>query len=328
VVLPLSEGDAGTVETVAQMCRLVDAGSKDPQINALALQILQAARVPEFNFEGERRAIYSWFRKSIRFVRDIDGKETLRSARETLARGMGDCDCQTIAMLALLKTIGQRVRIVTVATAPQAPDRFSHVFPEVRNERGQWVPMDAARRKPRYGLGPRSWFRRYGWDTDTCQAVNLDDPQAAAQFTDDDGTGALAGLGIATSPARGWGFPGMSGPAGVRATMLYAGRAAGGRVRLSRLRGLRGLGQDDGGFDVSQLETEIPSILTGTAQVVSAARANPINLGPVSATTGLTPAATALLATSSNPLASLSTIPGWVWLAGGAVILIALMGRR
>jgi len=330
--LALDEGFAGTAETVAQMCRLINAGSKDADINRLAIAIIRSAGVPEFNFEGERRAIYQWFRKHVRFVRDMEGKETLRAARETLAIGMGDCDCQTIAMGALLKTIGQRVRITTVATQPQAPDQFSHVFLEVRDERGRWIPMDAARRKPRYGLAPRGWYRRYGWDTETCKPIDLDNPEAAAEFDDED-LGQLNGLGMpAGAVHRGWGLPGMSGPAGVRGTVAFANRAYRGRARLSRLRGLRGLrglGQDDGsGFDWSQLETEIPSILTSTAGVVSAARANPINLGPTNAA-GLTSAAQVALleAQAQNPLAS---IPSWVWIAGAGVLVLVMVsgGRR
>jgi len=323
--LPLSQGDAGTAETVAEMCRLINEGSKDPDVLAQAVQIVREAGVPQFDFEGERRSIYRWFRQNIRFIRDIDGKEALRAARLTLpppiGQGMGDCDCQTILMGALLKSIGQRVRIVTVATQAQAPDQFSHVFPELRDERGRWIPMDAARRKPRYGLAPRGWFRRYGWDVETCRPVDLDRPEAAAEFDDDDSVGALNGLGVMHAPVRGWG---LRGPGGVRATQSMAQRASG-RIRL---RGLRGLGQD-----WSTLVSAIPSIETGTANIIAAARANPINLAPTTALpgqtqAGMTPAAQALLA-ESNPLASISGTT-WILIGGGllAVLLIAGSNRR
>ena len=314
LTVPLSSGDAGTYETVQQMCRLVDEGSKDPDVNRLAIWIIRAAGVAEFNFEGERRALYDWFRKNIRFLRDIEGKETLRAARETLANKMGDCDCQTIAMLALLKSAGQRVRIVTVATQPQAPEQFSHVFPEVRDERGRWIPMDAARRRPRYGLAPRGWFRRYGWDTETCKPVNLDQPDAAAEF-DDEAIGALAGLGVMHPMRGGWGLKGLGD---ARSTAAMQSRAARGRVRLSRLRGM--------GFDWGTLATDISAGTSGAAQIIAASRAAPITLAPAA----MTPAAQAgLFAAQQYGAAgaglSLAAIPSWVWLMGGGVLVIAML---
>jgi len=314
LTLPLSGGDAGTAETVAQMCRLVDEGSKDPEVNRLALAILRTAHVPEFNFEGERRAIYQWFRKNIRFLRDIEGKETLRAARETLANQMGDCDCQTIAMLALLKTIGQRVRIVTVATQPQAPEQFSHVFAEVRDERGRWIPMDAARKKPRYGLAPRGWFRRYGWDTESCKPVDLDRPEEAADF-DDDGIGALNGLGVmgrgrTSTVTHGWG---LRGPG--------SARMAPRRMMRGQLRGL--------GIDWGDVTGAIQAGTTGAAQIIAASRAAPITLAPAA----MTPQAQAGLfaaqqqASGASSL-SLSTVPSWMWILGGGLLLVVAMKGR
>jgi len=314
-VYPLSEGDAGTAETVRAMCQLINAGSRNPTIVRVAQTIIGRAGVKEFNFEGERRAIYQWFRQNVRFVRDVEGKETLRSALETLwpaisgaGQGMGDCDCQTVAMLSLLKAVGQRVRIVTVATQPQAPDRFSHVFPEVRNERGQWVSMDTARRKPRYGAQPRSWFRRYGWDPETCQAVDLDNPAAAAQFSDDgDGTG-LGALGIAQPVHRGWGLSGTRDNLRLLRRAGYPGRL--------------GLGQ----IDVSQLTALAPvisSAATGTAQIIAASRASPSTIAPAA----MAPSAQAGLFASSGLSTSISSIPSWVWLAGGGVLILFLLMR-
>ena len=243
ITMPLSGGDQGTIETIAQMCRLVDEGSRDPEINRAALGIVQAARVPQFQFEAERQAIYRWVRRNIRFFRDIDGKETLRAARETMAVRGGDCDDFTILICALLKTIGQRVRIVTISSNHRAPETFSHVFPEVRNERGRWIPVDAARKAPRYGRGPNHWYRRREWDIE-------------------DGTYSdVAGLGMMGC---------TSCPSGFRAPQMGTYRP--------RYRGLRGMGDD--GVDWSAVTAAIPSITTGTANIITAERANPLNLVP------------------------------------------------
>ena len=312
----LSEGVAGTEETVREMVRLIEEGSRDPDVNALAVAIVRQARVPQFDFEGERRALYAWMRRSIRFFKDIDGKETLRGARRTIEQGGGDCDCQTILICALLKTIGHRTRIVTIASHPQAPDLFSHVFAEVRDERGRWRPVDAARRQAAYGKGPQHWYRRRHWDTedgsfeDVSGMLNFYIPNSFPLPTAGRGPFLLQPGASGTRPAAAGGL-GQAGGGFRRRLQKRRTQAA----RLGRL------GQDDGSFDWSQLETEIPSIEQGSAQIIAASRANPLNITASS----LTPAAQAALSASENPFAS---IPSYVWLLGaGALVLFAMKGR-
>jgi len=54
------------------------------------------------------------------------------------------------------------VRLVTISSDPSAPDTFSHIYCEVEIQ-NQWVPLDAARRDPSFGKGPRSYFRKRIW---------------------------------------------------------------------------------------------------------------------------------------------------------------------
>lgn len=305
-LLPLAEGDAGTADTIRQMCRLVDEGARDPEINRAALAIVHAYRVPQFNFDGERRAIYDWKRRNIRFFRDIEGKETLRSARETLGVRGGDCDCQTILTLALLKTIGQLVRIVTISTHPEAPDVFSHVFPEVRDERGRWIPVDTARKSPRYGRGPNHWFRRRVWDTDDGTYQDADAPSAAPAVA---GRPVFAGLGYYGNNPRNH----------LAAHFVTARQAA----RLASRAGMRGLGFNWGG-----LISSVPAIEVGTSDVIAAARANPINLAPTTnpaqtvAASQLTPAAQAAMQGGTGISATT------LLLVGGATVLVLLFTRN
>jgi len=157
----VDDGDAGTAQTVSLMYQLIYQGSKDEEVNRRAIDILNSARVPEWNFAAQRRAIFNWFPRNVRFVRDVAGVETLRTARETLDRRAGDCDCQTILMGALLATIGNHVRITTVESQPGNPE-FSHVFLEVLDG-NRWTPVDSARPGARFGRGPESYRRRYAW---------------------------------------------------------------------------------------------------------------------------------------------------------------------
>jgi hypothetical protein len=156
-------GDRGTEFTVARIRELVRQGMTDQAINRLAMEIVHAAGVQPFDFVGEIRVIFDWVRKNIRFFKDIDGVETLRTAREILTIRGGDCDdINAVLLPALLLTIGHSVRLVTISNAPDAPAVFSHIYCEVEIG-AQWVPLDAARRDPAFGKGPRSYFRKRIW---------------------------------------------------------------------------------------------------------------------------------------------------------------------
>lgn len=210
----IDDGDPGTAQTVSFMYNLIYQGMKDPDVNAQAIGIVNAANPRQFDFAGQRRAIFNWFPRNIRFVRDPVGVETLRTAPETLHRGAGDCDCQTILMGALLTTIGNHVRITTVESQPGNPE-FSHVFLEVLDG-NNWVPVDSARPGARYARGPEYYRRRFAWP-------NPYDP------TDGMGNFAMSGL-------NGYGL----GQMGQTAKELNASYKP---MQMQRLAGLRGLGR-------------------------------------------------------------------------------------
>jgi hypothetical protein len=155
-------GDRGTEFTIAKIRELVHAGMTDQLINRQAMAIVHAAGVQPFDFVGEIRAIFDWVRRNIRFFKDIDGVETLRTAREVLTIRGGDCDDNTVLLSSLLLTIGHGVRLVTISSDAEAPGVFSHIYCEVEIG-GQWVPLDAARRDPAFGKGPRNYFRKRIW---------------------------------------------------------------------------------------------------------------------------------------------------------------------
>jgi hypothetical protein len=157
-------GDRGTEFTIAKIRELVHQGMTDQLINRQAMAIVHAAGVQPFDFAGEVRSIFDWVRRNIRFFKDIDGVETLRTAREILTIRGGDCDdINAVLLPSLLLTIGHGVRLVTISSDPGAPRTFSHVYCEVEMN-GQWVPLDAARRDPAFGKGPRNYFRKRVWD--------------------------------------------------------------------------------------------------------------------------------------------------------------------
>jgi hypothetical protein len=166
--IPLSEGDVGTEETIAYVRQAVDQSVKDPLVNRTAIAILHAAHIRAYDFAGEVRAIFDWVLRNIRFTRDIRGKETVRTARETLTVRAGDCDCINAVLIpSLLQTIGHTVRLVTISAHPVSPN-FSHIYAEVLLN-GRWIPVDAARRDAAFGRGPTRYSRKRIW------ALNSDD---------------------------------------------------------------------------------------------------------------------------------------------------------
>jgi hypothetical protein len=357
--MPIDPGDAGTEQTIAQMRRLIDAGSKDPTVHEFAARAVRC--LPAFAWMREAEAIFNAVRRAVRFTRDIRGKETLHAANETLRLGIGDCDDFTILICAALSTIGARCRIVTVAAEPPETDgepaQFSHVFPEVwipggpYQDGGHWVAVDAARRWPKFGARPRYFSRARIWDTqsdDFTEISGLNGLAAGgggspmATLTRQRVRARMRGLGVFNTVPGG--LPGAwrpNSPEQFRNLLpssrlgVYGLRGQGhyGRVALDRVRrdtpGMAGLGQDD----LTTVLQALPAITTGTANIITATRANPLNLVPYTGAAptsgGLTPAATAAIygeQLAANPLASIS--PTMLLFGVGALVLVMSMGKN
>jgi Transglutaminase-like superfamily len=323
-VLPMPPGDQGTAFTIAHMRALIDQGKKDSEVREFAAETLHLYRVAAFDWLGEARAYFNRVLRCVRYTRDIRGKETLQTPRETLRLGIGDCDDLTILLCTLVESTGGRCRITTISqVAPDGsgePPEFTHVYPEAFVA-GRWIPLDAAKRHPVFGQGPRHWTRIEHWDTQS-------EDHGSDEMDGNVGLGAYIPRGRRTSRwgrLRGAPLPGVVPAYRPGQGVIFKGRYA----VLGR--GLAGrLMQDQSVLtDISQL---LPAATTGTANIITASRANPINLVPFTgsptATTGLTPAAAALIAEAgaTNPLASLSS--SWIWIALLGVGAIVLLKRN
>ena len=108
----------------------------DPTIRELALR--QVRSLPDQNFTSEANALFKFVRDRIRYVKDINGVETIHTPIELLKRGQGDCDDQSILLASLLESIGHPTAFEAVGFIPE---HFSHVF--VKTKIGnKWVSMD------------------------------------------------------------------------------------------------------------------------------------------------------------------------------------------
>lgn len=131
------------------MRQLARTGSQSPTIRGLALELTSkgfgsAAGLPQKDFSGEARRLFEYVRDKIRYIKDIDGVETLHPAEWVLRQAAGDCDDKSILLSALLLSIGHTPRFIAVAFEP---DQFSHVWvQDYLNDR--WVDLEATETLP------------------------------------------------------------------------------------------------------------------------------------------------------------------------------------
>lgn len=164
-LFPLFGGDWGTAQTVAKIRQLVDQGKKSIEVNRAAIAITW--NTPNFSESPKAQAIFYWVLENTRFIPDINGVETLRTADEILRVRGGDCDdLNAILIPSLLATIGIPSRLVTIAHHPDDPKEFTHIYSEAFVD-GRWIPMDVARPGAAFGRGPEHYFRKRIWDLES-----------------------------------------------------------------------------------------------------------------------------------------------------------------
>ena len=125
------------------MQELARAGASSMVIRGLALELTTAGfgtnrGLPQKDFAGEARRLFVFVRDKIRYVKDIDGVETLHPAEWVLRLGAGDCDDKSILLAALLLSIGHTPRFIAVAFQP---DEYSHVWVQDYLNNG-WIDME------------------------------------------------------------------------------------------------------------------------------------------------------------------------------------------
>lgn len=150
----IPDGYKGTRCVLKRMAFLVSGreGKTHPAIRSLAVDL--ASQCPQKHLLCEIVQIHRFVRDDIRYIKDIDGVETLHSPLRVLQYRAGDCDDKTILTSALLAAIGFKVRIVAVGP----PGIFCHVLPEVFLY-GKWVPLETTEPvKP--GWYPKNYTNR------------------------------------------------------------------------------------------------------------------------------------------------------------------------
>lgn len=133
----IPDGKEGTAETLKAMRRLVKDNKKSLEIRDLAVKIIGGIGNKKDWF-GQAKNVQEFVRDKIRYIRDINGIETLQTPQATLRLGYGDCDDKSILVAALLESIGHPTRFVAIGFSP---DNFVHVYPQTRIGT-KWVTLE------------------------------------------------------------------------------------------------------------------------------------------------------------------------------------------
>lgn len=124
----IPDGPAGTRETLKQMAKITRDFRHNPIIREKALSLTNGLR--QKNFIGEAKRIHEFVRDNIRYVKDVNGVETLQWPTHTLLTyKQGDCDDKSMLVASLLESVGHKTRFIAVG--PQK-GKFSHVFVQTK----------------------------------------------------------------------------------------------------------------------------------------------------------------------------------------------------
>lgn len=141
-LMAIPSGKAGTVTTLKIMRGLVRRYKTAPSIRTLA-QILTRS-LPDKKYTLEADTIFKYVRDKIRYVRDVNGVETIQTPIQTIKLGSGDCDDKSLLVATMLESIGHPTRFIAVGFRGAG---FSHVFAETKIG-NKWIALETTQLVP------------------------------------------------------------------------------------------------------------------------------------------------------------------------------------
>lgn len=157
----ISDGVAGTAETLQWMARFAKAGRVNPFVSQVAREVLIESGVNHKAFPEYVRAIGNFVRDRILYVRDPVRVERVQTPEATLRLKTGDCDDKATLTAAMLESVGIPARFVAIGKSPLS--NFSHVYTEAqvyaKGGKPKWVAVETT--EPwRTGQSPQNYARR------------------------------------------------------------------------------------------------------------------------------------------------------------------------
>jgi len=123
--------------------------------------------VPARAAQQEMQRLLEFVKHQVRYQKDpltaLQGYvELVQSPAQTLTRGAGDCDDQSVLIAAAALALGHRPRFVVLKADSSRPDEFTHVYTEVFFN-GRWWGMDSVVPRSFVGWEPPARYGRGYW---------------------------------------------------------------------------------------------------------------------------------------------------------------------
>lgn len=162
----LNNPDRATAQTIELMCRMIDQAAGDAVVGEAARDAVRRFRGgPLYALTGRdpfasagaiAESVWWWAKHTLRFVHHDGMIRVWFNERDQLQLLIGpdlllrtndwkgDCAIYTMLICAMLRALGVRFEIVTVAANPHEPDIFGHVYPRAVLPDGGRLALDAS----------------------------------------------------------------------------------------------------------------------------------------------------------------------------------------
>lgn len=130
-------------QVVGWMRKFAHQGREDPEVINFTQQLCRG--LASGDYASEVAACYYGVCQHVRYVRDPEGVELVKTPRKILETGTGDCDDMSTLLAAMLMAVGNRCRFVLVGFRPGAPP--SHVYTEAIGPQGMTYALDPVANK-------------------------------------------------------------------------------------------------------------------------------------------------------------------------------------
>lgn len=148
----IPSGVEGIKETLKMMAWYARHYKTNRHVRELTLKLVSS--IPEKRYKAEAQALLSFVQNKIRYVKDINGVETVQSPEQTLRLMAGDCDDKATLLAAMLESIGHPARFIAMGPKGAPKNVFTHVFVETKIG-GSWLPAETIMRGWSLGRRPK-----------------------------------------------------------------------------------------------------------------------------------------------------------------------------
>lgn len=147
----LAKGRAGNLQTAAEMAAMVrEDAMRDAGLGHFAAQLLINSGLDSHSDDDEILDCVFRYAQQISYIHDPGGSfDAIHSARETIAKGYGDCDDLSVLLATLLALLGFTPAFV-LAQYDESTNGFDHIYVQVETSRGS-IALDPTTRK--HGIG-------------------------------------------------------------------------------------------------------------------------------------------------------------------------------